>query len=285
MHQRIPLIACLIAGMLGVSAAAWPEIKTRTLRPAGPPMHVTLTAAFADHQWPRPRPGSWQPPRPSADGLPPVIRQITTQDKVVFLTIDDGWEHDPQLVDIVRSRRVPIMTFLTDQAAKGAYQYFWALKQAGSPIEDHTISHPNMPFLPLAEQRRQICQSADIIARQYGRRPRLFRPPFGSYNQLTRQAARDCGIQALLIWTAEFYNGTRSPAGGYNAFIRADGGTGFRPGDIVLMHFRPGVGRDFATILDWIHRQGYRPAPLQDYLPISMGGTAPNQGARHASTH
>jgi peptidoglycan/xylan/chitin deacetylase (PgdA/CDA1 family) len=285
MRGRIPLIACLAAGMLGVSAAAWPEIKTRTLRPTVPSMRVTLTAAFADHQWPSPRPGSWQPPQPSADGLPPVIRQISTQDKVVFLTIDDGWEHDPQLVDIVRRQRVPIMTFLTDQAAKGAYQYFWALKQAGSPIEDHTISHPNMPFLPLAEQRRQICQSADVIARQYGRRPRLFRPPFGSYDQLTRQAARDCGMKALLIWTAEFYNGTRSPAGGYDAFTRADGGTGFRPGDIVLMHFRPGVGRDLATILGWIRRQGYRPAPLQDYLPISMGGTAPNRPTQHPSTH
>jgi peptidoglycan/xylan/chitin deacetylase (PgdA/CDA1 family) len=276
MHGRIPLIACLIAGMLGVSAAAWPQIRTQALERQGPSMRTTLTAAFADHRWPAPRPGSWQPPRPSVDGLPPVIRQITTQDKVVFLTIDDGWEHDPQLVDSVRRQRIPIMTFLTDQAAKGAYQYFWALKQAGSPIEDHTVSHPNMAFLPLAEQRRQICQSADAIARQYGRRPQLFRPPFGSYNQLTRQAARDCGIKALLIWTAEFYNGTRSPAGGYNAFTRADGGTGFRPGDIVLMHFRPGVGRDLATILGWIRQQGYRPAPLQDYLPISLGGSAPN---------
>lgn len=274
MHGRIPLIACLIAGVLGVSAAAWPEIRTRTLEHQEPSMRAALSAAFADHQWPKPRPGSWQPPRPSADGLPPVIRRITTTDKVVFLTIDDGWEHDPLLVDTIRRWRIPIMTFLTDQAAKGGYQYFWALKQAGSPIEDHTISHPNMPFLSYDAQRRQICQSADIIARQYGRRPRLFRPPFGSYNQWTLRAARDCGIKALLIWTAEFYNGTRSSDGTYDKFVRWDGGTGFRPGDIILMHFRPGVGRDFATMLGWIRQQGYRAAPLQDYLPVSLGGTA-----------
>jgi peptidoglycan/xylan/chitin deacetylase (PgdA/CDA1 family) len=142
-----------------------------------------------------------------------------------------------------------------------------------------------MAMLPPAEQRRQICRSADIIARQYGRRPRLFRPPFGAYNQATRQAARDCGIKALLIWTAEFYNGTRSPGGRYDGFVRADGGTGFRPGDVVLMHFRPGIGRDFALILSWIRSQGFRPAPLEDYLPVSMGGDAPDAATKPGSTH
>src|SRR5262245_55915878 len=100
MHGKIPLVACVIAGMLGVSAASWPEIRTRVLT-SGPSLRTTLTAAFADHQWPKPTPGSWQPPQRSTDGLPPVIKQINTRDKVVFLTIDDGWEHDQQLLDIV----------------------------------------------------------------------------------------------------------------------------------------------------------------------------------------
>lgn len=282
MRGKLPLITCVIAGVLGVSAAAWPEVRARKLTDHGPTMRATLTAAFADHQWPKPKLGSWQPPKPSPDGLPPVIKQITTQDKIVFLTIDDGWEHDPRLVDIVRREHVPIVTFLTDQAARGGYQYFWALQQAGSPIEDHTMSHPNMTTLAPAAQRQQICQSADIFARQYGRRPRLFRPPFGSYNQQTRQAARDCGMKAILVWSAEFYNGTTSPDGVRNKFARADGGTGFRPGDIILMHFRPGVGRDFATILGWIRRQGFRPAQLRDYLPAALGGDAPEPTSNHA---
>jgi peptidoglycan/xylan/chitin deacetylase (PgdA/CDA1 family) len=276
MLGRIHLVSCLVAGVLGVSAASWPEVRTHALGPSGPSMRSSLTAAFADHEWPKPKPGSWQPPQPANDGLPPVIKQISTQDKVVFLTIDDGWEHDRQLVDIIRQQRVPVMTFLTDQAAKRHYQYFWALKNAGSAIEDHTISHPNMAVLSIEEQRRQICQSADTFARQYGHRPQIFRPPFGAYTQATRQAARDCGMKSVLIWSAEFYNGTRGPDGVYNKFARSDGGTGFRPGDIILMHFRPGVGRDFATILGWIRQQGFRPAALRDYLPPAMGGSAPS---------
>lgn len=275
MYGKMPLVTCVIAAVLGVTAAAWPEVRARTLGDSGPSMRATLAAAFADHEWPKPKPGSWQPPKPGTDGLPPVIKQIGTQDKVVFLTIDDGWEKDPQLVDIIRRQQVPIVTFLTDQAARGHYQYFWALKKAGSPIEDHTMSHPNMAVLPLEAQRQQICQSADIFASEYGRRPQLFRPPFGSFNEQTRQAARDCGMKAILIWSAEFYNGTHSPDGVPNKFARADGGTGFRPGDIILMHFRPGVGKDFATILGWIRQQGFRPAPLRDYLPAALGGDAP----------
>jgi peptidoglycan/xylan/chitin deacetylase (PgdA/CDA1 family) len=278
MRGKIPLVSCLIAGVLGVGAGAWPEIRSQSMSGSdGPSLRSRLAADVADQQWERPKPGTWTLPVKSPDGLPTVINQIKTQDKVVFLTIDDGWEHDPGFVDIVRQQKVPILTFLTNDAAKGHYEYFWALKHAGSQLENHTLHHPNMAVLPLDRQKKEICETGDIIAAQYGRRPQIFRPPFGSFNQLTRQAAAACGIKSILIWSAEFYNGTNSPQGVHNAFARADGGTGFRAGDIMLMHYRPGLAKDFQTVLGWVRQQGFRPAAIQNYLPVSLGGNAPDQ--------
>jgi len=40
-----------------------------------------------------------------------------------------------------------------------------------------------------------------------------------------------------------------------------------KPGDIVLMHFRPAFVKDFLAALNAIHKAGLTPALLDDYLP------------------
>ncbi|GAA2100634.1 hypothetical protein GCM10009780_50130 [Actinomadura alba] len=266
----------MIAAVLGVSAGAWPEVEGRTTNDTQPSLRTRLPAMFADQRWPKPKPGSWTPPQKSGDGLPAVFNRIRTQDKVVFLTIDDGYEYDAAFVDLVRRQRVPILTFLTTSYVKGHGQYFWALRNAGSQMENHTVSHPDLAALPAEAQKREICRSSDTITAQYGRRPQILRPPFGSFNQTTRQAARDCGIKSIMLWSAEYYNGTSSPRGVRGEFVRSDGGKGFAPGDIVLMHYRKGLAKDFTTILGWIREQGFRPAAVENYVPKSLGGNAPD---------
>ncbi|GLZ10568.1 hypothetical protein Acsp04_08030 [Actinomadura sp. NBRC 104425] len=279
MRGKLPVAATVAAGVLGVAAGTWPTVRAAAGGDPGPSMRNQLAAVVADQQWPAPRPGSWTPPQPAPDGLPPVIDHITTNDKVVFLTIDDGYEYDAEFVRLVRTRKVPIMTFLTTRYVDGHGQYFWALRNAGSRMENHTISHPDMRTLGPEAQRREICEASQTIARQYGRRPEIFRPPFGSYNKTTREVAKQCGIKALLLWSAEYYNGTTGPGVGYDGFARADGGKGFKPGDIILMHYRKGLAKQFETILGWIRQQGYRPAAVENYLPRSLGGNAPDASA------
>ncbi|MBW8480956.1 polysaccharide deacetylase family protein [Actinomadura parmotrematis] len=275
MRGKMPVVATVAAGVLGVAAAAVPAVGAQA-EDTGPSMAAQLGAVLADQAWARPKPGSWTPPKAAPDGLPVVINSIDTTDKVVFLTIDDGYEYDNDFVNLVRREKVPILTFLTTTYTRGEGQYFWAMRNAGSKIENHTISHPNMPTLSLAGQQHEICGASDTIAAQYGYRPQIFRPPFGAYNTATRQAAKACGIKSILIWSAEFYNGTTGPGVGYNGFARGTGsGKGFQPGDIVLMHYRKGLAQQFQTILGWIRQQGFRPAAVQNYIPASLGGDAP----------
>ncbi|GAB3982311.1 hypothetical protein GCM10029978_085670 [Actinoallomurus acanthiterrae] len=273
--RGIRLIAsCVLAALLGVVSGLWPDVRARMHAPAAQAAeHPAMAQVLAPPQWPAPKPGTWQLSyQRHGDGLPPVVDRIATQDKVVFITIDDGWEHDTRFVDIVRTQRVPILVFLTDQAARTGYEYFWALQHAGAPIEDHTMDHAapynDMRRLSSAAQHRQICDSADIYARQYGRRPEIFRPPGGSYDQVTRTAARDCRMKSVVTWSIEFYNGLSGK------LARMDGGSDLRPGDIILMHFRPGLARDFERLLTWIRQAGLRPAALENYLPRSLGGKA-----------
>lgn len=279
MRGKTPVIAMVAAGVLGVAAGGWPVVTAPLGGDSGPSMRTQLATVLGDQKWATPKPGSWTMPAPAANGLPPVINHIETQDRVVFLTIDDGYTYDSEFVNLVRKEKVPILTFLTSTYIKGQGQYFWAMRNAGSQMENHTVSHPNMATLGAEAQKKQICDSSAEIEKQYGRRPEIFRPPFGSFNQTTLQVAKECGIKSVLLWSAEFYNGTSGPGVGRDGFARGDGGKGFKPGDIILMHYRKGLAHQFQMILGWIRQAGFRPAAVENYLPKSLGGNAPDKPA------
>ncbi|WP_344212121.1 polysaccharide deacetylase family protein [Nonomuraea bangladeshensis] len=233
-------------------------------RPQGPPGAL-------------PRPGEVRPLRTGA--LPPVISSIPTKRKVVFLTIDDGWEQDPGLVRQVRDQRIPLTVFAMRDAVEakgtpdqsggqaryvgaGKWDYFRELREAGSPVENHTLTHPDLRTLPYAAQRRELCGASRLIGKELGARPTLFRPPYGSYNTDTLRAAKSCGMSAVLLWTA-----TVQP-GGKIAYQVPD--KQLRPGDILLLHFRPNLARDFRVLVKKIKRRGYELGNLQAYLDATL---------------
>ncbi|MCO5967202.1 polysaccharide deacetylase family protein [Actinoallomurus soli] len=193
----------------------------------------------------------------SRDGLPPVISRIPTQDKIVFITIDDGWEKDADFVRLIRDERIPVTLFLANMAVKKDYGYFRELQQAGALIEDHTMTHPYMPKLSYKRQKQEICDAADIYTKQYGARPTLFRAPYGSTDHDTLRAARDCGMKAVFFWREVVSNGS----------IAYQVAGKLHRGDIILVHFNPNMTADFKRMLRSIKKQGFTPAAVRDHLP------------------
>jgi peptidoglycan/xylan/chitin deacetylase (PgdA/CDA1 family) len=226
-----------------------------TVRPRRP----SPTATKSPSATPSPSPSHSRSPRRSREreSLPPVISHIPVQGKLVFITIDDGWEKDPSFVRLVGERRVPLTLFLTNRAIDGDYGYFRGLQREGALIEDHTMTHPYMPKLPYARQKEEICAPAAIYARQYGTRPTLFRAPYGATGRDTLRAARACGMKAVFFW--------REVVTGGRIAYQVPGR--LHPGDILLVHFDPNMTANFEKLLRTIHQQGFRPAAIKKYLP------------------
>lgn len=236
-------------------AASRSSGHTRHRRPKG-------TRPTAAGKTPRPARDSTVPASltlPPAGPLPPVISHLPVHRRIVFITVDDGWEKDPSFVRLVRERHVPLTLFLTNDAIKDDYGYFRGLRSAGALIEDHTLTHPYLPKLSYARQRREICGPLGIYTREYGKRPTLFRAPYGATDQDTLRAARDCGMKAVLFWREVVTDGRIA----YQVPGR------LHPGDILLVHFKPNMTADFVRMLRTIHRQGFIPAPLRKHLPAS----------------
>ena len=101
---------------------------------------------------------------------------------------------------MVRELRLPVSMFLTDSVVGPGYGHFARLQSVGASIQNHTLDHPALRGLPYAGQRAEICGQQDRLRSRFGRHPRLFRPPYGTYDTATLRAAADCGISALVLW-------------------------------------------------------------------------------------
>lgn len=206
-----------------------------------------------------PKPPAWPAARDAA--LPPVVNHVRTPDKVVFLTYDDGAEKDPRFVDMVRELRLPVTMFLTDSVVGPGYGHFARLQSVGASIQNHTLDHPALRGLPYVGQHAEICGQQDKLRSRFGIRPRLFRPPYGTYDATTLRAAADCGLSAVVLWRAAMEDGDLTFVSGENRL---------RAGDIVSVASGEATGptlRERTTrLLREIQERGLTVGRLEDYL-------------------
>ncbi|MFJ3333696.1 polysaccharide deacetylase family protein [Streptomyces sp. NPDC086766] len=195
--------------------------------------------------------------------LPPVFTTVPTRERVVFLTIDDGAEKDPKFLEMMRELHIPYTAFLSNYLVKDDYGYFRTVQADGNTLDNHTLHHRYLPGLSYEDQVREICDMQDIMRRQFGKRPKVFRPPYGNYNQDTLDAAKSCGIEYAPIWNEEVF---------VDRWEYRENDQRIHPGDIVLTHFRgPGEWNgtmidDMRRFLDKVTAEGYAVARLEDYL-------------------
>ncbi|MER6214538.1 polysaccharide deacetylase family protein [Streptomyces sp. NPDC001674] len=145
-------------------------------------------------------------------GLPPVVVRVPTSEKVVFLTIDDGWTHDAEAARMLVERRVPATLFLLPGATAYDTGYFTDLVGDGRvAVENHTVNHPDLTTLDAAGKDAEVCGAREQLAAVFGKAPRLLRPPYGAVDDEVRLAAKGCGVKALVTWTYDFTTWSQTP--------------------------------------------------------------------------
>jgi peptidoglycan/xylan/chitin deacetylase (PgdA/CDA1 family) len=202
-----------------------------------------------------------QPP-PTPVDLPatssaPAYSRIPTTNKVIFLGIDDGIVRDPAVSDLLKQANIPFTMFLVQGEAEAGADYFRQLQQYGGVVEAHTINHPDLTKVSAGQLQTEVCGTLDDFQSLFGRRPTLFRPPYGSYNANVQAVAASCGFKAVVLWEGSTNDGR---------FDLQDG-TQLMPGDIVLMHFRTDLLENLQKVFDVCKQQGFAIASLEDYLP------------------
>ena len=192
----------------------------------------------------------------------PLYSFASPADRAVYITVDDGWTPSSQVLATMRKTHLPVTAFLIEQAAQRNLAYWRAFAGAGGTIADHTVSHPNLTQLSLSGATFQWAQARLTLGRWLGTAPAMGRPPYGAFDRTVAAAAYRARLKALVGWSA-----TVGSAG-----VRTWDGKPLAPGDIVLLHWDPGLGRQLTKLLAVIHAQHLHPMPL---TPASFAGTAP----------
>jgi len=182
--------------------------------------------------------------------------------RAVYITIDDGWTPSARVLAIMRRTHVPVTAFLIQKAAQANLGYWRAFAAAGGVIADHTFSHPDLTKLSLRRATAQWAKDRVALGRWFGQTPDLGRPPYGAFNRRVEVAAARGGLLALAGWSASMSGHT----------IRTWDGKPLRAGEIVILHWVPGLGGQFAALLAQISALHLHPAPL---TLASFTGIAP----------
>jgi peptidoglycan/xylan/chitin deacetylase (PgdA/CDA1 family) len=192
----------------------------------------------------------------SSQKVAPVLYDIKTDKPVIFLGIDDGVKKIPEALEFFKQKKWPMTMFLNHKYYKDDLAYFKTIEATGANFGSHTINHYELTKMSYEQQRNEICSSQEQYQRDFGSKVKLFRPPYGSFNENTKRAAKDCGHAAIIHWKATVDSG----------LVFYQSGNSLKPGQIVLMHFRPRLMDDLRAFDEEITKQGLTVQNLNDWI-------------------
>ena len=246
--------------------------------------------------------GSGEHARSSAPGPPPVVGPTpphalesaidrvlgyttyieagTRRKREVALTFDDGpspWT--PKLVNVLRRHRVPATFFPVGYGIQRYGRYVELLKRDGFVIGDHTMTHAFLQRFKVADQAKEIDGQATLLTGAGLPYPRLFRPPYGSYNGGTLGLLTERRM-LMVLWSVNPQDYFRPGAKTIVSRTLA----GIHPGAIVLMHDGGGDRSETVAavkmLIPKLRKRGYQfvtvPRLLQDDPPSRFQGPPPN---------
>jgi peptidoglycan/xylan/chitin deacetylase (PgdA/CDA1 family) len=162
----------------------------------------------------------------------PAVVQGGKHGNELALTFDDGpGPYTQQLVRTLNALHVQATFFAIGEEE----HYFSAGTQlelrSGDAVEDHTETHPMMALLSPKDQREELQEQIYRIQLLGGPTPRLFRPPYGSFDATTLHELRRLHL-LMILWSTDTSDYTRP---GVKAIVQR-ALAGAHPGAIILMH-------------------------------------------------
>ena len=194
----------------------------------------------------------------------PLYSFASPANRAIYITVDDGWTPSQKVLAIMRQTHLPVTAFLIQKAAQENLPYWRAFVAAGGTVGDHTVSHPFLTKLSLGQATVQWGQARRVEGKWFGHTPVLGRPPYGAFDPTVEAAAYRGGLTTLVGWSA-----TADSDG-----IETWNGKPLEAGEIVLLHWIPGLGAQMVKLLAAIRAQHLVPTPL---TPASFAGQVPQQ--------
>jgi len=190
--------------------------------------------------------------------------------RAVALTFDDGPHPDgtPAVLDVLAQGGARATFFLVGEQVERRPALAREIVAAGHSVALHCHRHRNLLRLAPHQVRRDLGRARDAIEHACGRRPRLYRPPYGVLTASALVEARRLGCRPCL-WS-RWGRDWRSAATPRS--IAAELCAGLGGGDVLLLHDSDSYSaRDswrataaaLPKVLDAIEAAGLRPGFIE----------------------
>ena len=181
------------------------------------------------------------------------------EDKIIALTFDDGPhpKETNQILDVLDKYNVKGTFFVVGKHANWYSKPLIRATKEGHEIANHTFSHPDISNLSSDDIKREIKECEDTLIKLTGKRPTLFRPPYGSYSEeKLGEIARESGYKIILWTTLDAKDWKNPPSSQISDTIISKA----QNGDIILLHDygTENTVKALDTIIPEMMKKGYK---------------------------
>jgi len=199
---------------------------------------------------------------PARKKLP--IYSVATDRKRVAISFDATWGADktPKLLEILRAHQVKTTFFLVSMWIRKYPEETRMIAREGHEIGLHSATHPDFRTLSDEEIRRELRDNLQAVRETTGFEARLFRPPYGAYDDRVIRTIEGEGIIPIQ-WDVDSLDWMRvTPQQVVDRVTRL-----VRPGSIVLFHNNAeATPAALPEILRRLQGQGYEIVPVSQLL-------------------
>jgi peptidoglycan/xylan/chitin deacetylase (PgdA/CDA1 family) len=193
-----------------------------------------------------------------------------TEQKVIAITFDDGphEENTEAVLDVLKDRAKATF-FCIGSKVQGNEDMLKRMQEEGHLVGTHSYSHSNWFDLYSAKKmKRELKQSEDLIHEILGKKPILFRPPYGVINPMLKKALGSFSYHIIGYSNRSLDTVTKDENKAIERLIH-----NLQPGDIVLLHDTvPYAAALLKKFLDKVSDKGYIVIGLDELLNIQPYG-------------
>lgn len=189
-----------------------------------------------------------------------------TDEKVIAITFDDGpTELTPDVLSVLKKYDAKATFFCIGQQIEKHPDILKQVYDAGHIIGGHSFSHGSMyDFLPAKQMIAEADETDDLIELAIGKRPNLFRPPYGITNPAVKKTVQSKGYETIGWSIRSFDTVNKNPEGVTNKVIKK-----LHPGAIVLFHDNHDrIIPVLERTLQAVHAAGYKVVSLDQLLNL-----------------
>ncbi|TDA68647.1 MAG: polysaccharide deacetylase family protein [Clostridia bacterium] len=192
------------------------------------------------------------------------IYQVDTSERKVAFSFDACWgaEYTDLILDILDRHQVKTTFFLVNIWLEKYPGQAREIARRGHEIGLHSTTHPHFTRLSPEKMQQELEENAKLVREITGYAPRLFRPPFGDYDDTVIQVAQSLGFQPVQ-WSVDSLDWQDKSAD--EIFRRVS--SRLEPGAIVLFHNNGKyTAQALEGLLNYARSEGYTVVPVSDLL-------------------